>query len=303
VTNARLLWLPDVLRAAGLTVHEIAGWQDRGHADDIYYQQCGFAPQAVVFHHDGSAFGDSPGALNWLISGFNFSSDNNYDAQCWVDRYGAWYIVAAGYAQHAGAGQGWGAIPAGMGNPRSFGVETDHTDGETWPPAQLAAVRTGMAAICAHQGWDPAAAVVGHKEYAPGRKTDPDGVDMAAFRREVADVMAKGWDDSMSAADVQAVLDGVGTMLDRKLAYVEQAAAGDGNSVYPKTGQTEAKIDALTVTVGKVAGQVAALADAVTQLGGGAVDMAAVEAAAEKGAADALSHLRLTTDTPPAVGA
>jgi hypothetical protein len=29
-----LLWLPDVLRAAGLQVIEVPGWQNRGHGDE-----------------------------------------------------------------------------------------------------------------------------------------------------------------------------------------------------------------------------------------------------------------------------
>jgi hypothetical protein len=282
--NDSLIWLPAALRAAGLAVHEIDGWRYRGHWDDGPFE-----PLAVMFHHDGSPPGDSPGALAWLISGFQSSIDSNYDAQCWVDRRGTWHIVAAGRAQHAGAGPGWGSIPAEQGNRYSFGVETDHTTGEAWPSAQYASIRTGMAAICKRQGWDPARCVVGHKEYAPGRKDDPNPVDMAQFRREVAAEM----EDDVTAAEVWAQRLAVPPEFNPEISATSFTATelAYGANVW---GGRNAK------TLAVLAGQVTALATAVQHLSGGAVDMAAVEAAAEKGAADALAHLRIVTDEPPA---
>jgi hypothetical protein len=176
----RMLWLPGVLSAAGLDVVPVEGWQNRGHTN-----QGDFRPRAVMIHHDASRPGDSPGALDWLISGFRTPGDDNYDAQIWVDRDGVWHVIAAGYSQHAGAGIGWGVIPAGLGNNFSFGVETDHTTGEAWPAVQIEAVEIGTAAICKARGWDPDNAATGHKEYARGRKTDPDGIEMNGFRARV----------------------------------------------------------------------------------------------------------------------
>jgi hypothetical protein len=275
MSDNRLLWLPGVLRAAGLTVQEIVGWQGRGHPGDGPFE-----PRAVMFHHDASRPGDSPGALAWLVSGFQSSSDANYDAQCWVDRYGTWHIVAAGRAQHAGAGSGFGSIPAEQGNRYSFGVETDHTTGEAWPPAQYAAVRTGMAAICKHQGWNPATAVVGHKEYAPGRKDDPDPVDMDLFRREVAAEM----EDDMTPEEHD------------WLATTRKLIADVNHNV----------ANVLVPGYAKLAGQVSAQAAVLAEIAkdaGHAVDLAALsaamEAAAEKGAADALAHLRIVTEATP----
>lgn len=68
-------------------------------------------------------------------------------------------------------------IPTDQGNTYSVGVETDHTTGEPWPREQLLALLVGTVAICRYLG-TPAAAVIGHKDYAPGRKTDPDGITM-----------------------------------------------------------------------------------------------------------------------------
>lgn len=300
----RLLWLPAALRAAGLTVHEISGWQDRGHTDDTMCIAHGFDPQAVMFHHDASLPGDSPGALNWLITGFNSSSDTNYDAQCWVDRYGAWYVVAAGYAQHAGAGIGWGAIPAGMGNPRSFGVETDHTTGEAWPPAQYASVRTGMAAICLDRGWDPARCVVGHKEYAPGRKDDPDPVDMDAFRREVAVVMAKGWDDVSYDDAVRALRDVLRLPANGLAVPDGQTDNGNLARILVSSVQAEYNRDraeagrdaAEAAQVQKLFDSLAGLPDAVVAAlpaasAGGILDEAAVRVAAAAAVRDVLGSL------------
>ncbi len=259
MTDNRLLWLPGVLRAAGLAVVEVPGWQDRGHPDDGPFE-----PAAVMFHHDASPPGDSPGALAWLISGFASSSDSNYDAQCWVDRRGVWHIVAAGRAQHAGAGKGWGAIPAGLGNRMSFGVETDHTTGEAWVPVQFASIRTGMAVICGHQRWDPGRCVVGHKEYAPGRKDDPDPVDMAIFRNQVAALMSRPAGGHMTLdADVAAAFAAVNNNI---------GTAVRGDTGHPDSIRTvRAEVEALTAKVDAVAAKVDGLV-----LGGGQLDVAAL---------------------------
>jgi hypothetical protein len=176
VTDLR--WLPGALRRAGLTVVEEPGWAKRGHGAPM-------RARAVILHHDASPAGPSPDVVNWLVAGYASGADRHYDAQVWVDRAGRWHMIAAGSAQHAGTGRGWGAIRADEGNVDSFGVETDHTTGERWPAGQLASIRKGLAAICARTGWDPMTSVVGHKEYAAGRKTDPAGIDMAQLRRQV----------------------------------------------------------------------------------------------------------------------
>ena len=171
-------WLAGVLRDAGVSVVEYPGWTTRGQDDGP------FEPRALIFHHDASAAGATPGEPDYL------ADLSHPGAQCWVDMTGVWHLIAAGRMWHAGAGPGWGVIPADEGNTYSIGVETDHTTGEVWPPAQLDGIRRGMAAICKARGWDPATAIAGHKEYAPGRKDDPDGVDLDDFRSDVAALVA-----------------------------------------------------------------------------------------------------------------
>ncbi len=166
--------MADVLRAGGLTVQEHPGWKTRTQTDGP------FAPRALIFHHDASAVGPSPTVPAYL------ADTSHPGAQLWVAYDGTWHTIAAGRMWHAGAGGGWGVIPAQAGNTFSVGVETDHTTGEPWPPAQLAAIIKGVAALCSHYGWDPAIAVCGHKEYAPLRKVDPAPMDMAWFRSQLA---------------------------------------------------------------------------------------------------------------------
>jgi hypothetical protein len=174
-----LVGLADILRAAGLTVVEYPGWKDRGQDDGPY------VPRGVMWHHDASAPGDSPGVPAMMA---NLA---NNGAQCWVDRLGLWYPIAAGRMWHAGRGGPWGVAPRDDGNTYLVGVETDHTTGEDWPAAQHESLRLGTAAIMRAYGWNPANALMGHKEYRP-TNPDPDGLDMSAERRAVAELMKSG---------------------------------------------------------------------------------------------------------------
>lgn len=175
--------IPSILRSAGVTQVAIAGWQTRGHRGNAFW------PRALLLHHDASPPGNSPGALQYLIHGFDSDDDTNYDAHIWVDRFGTWHIIAAGYAQHAGIGSGCGNIPRNNGNTYSIGIETDHTTGEPWPDMQLRSLKVGCAALTRAYGVSPLETIWGHKEYAPGRKDDPDGIDMAEFRLSVQNIV------------------------------------------------------------------------------------------------------------------
>jgi hypothetical protein len=180
--------LADVLRAAGLAVVEFPGWQTRRQTDS------GFTPRGILVHHDASDEGPTPAEPAIL------ANLNNTGAQLWVAMDGTWHVIAAGRMWHAGKGPGWGPFPRNDGNTYAVGVETDHTTGEAWPPIQLASIVRGTAALCRHYGWDPATAVAGHKEFAPIRKVDPDGINMDEFRGWVADVLAGevSWTDRLT---------------------------------------------------------------------------------------------------------
>jgi hypothetical protein len=177
-------WLPDVLRDAGLKVVEHGGWRTRGHG--------GFADlAAVVWHHDGSPRGNSPGVPSYMIRNWGAAG-----AQLWVARDGTWHVIASGVAYHAGR-----VRPGMPTNRTSLGVETDHTTGEAWPPALLASLRVGTAAILRriNRGSD---ALHFHKTICSpvGRKTDPDGLDLGPERARVGALLTPQQEDDIVAS-------------------------------------------------------------------------------------------------------
>jgi peptidoglycan hydrolase-like protein with peptidoglycan-binding domain len=185
----RMLWLPEVLRAAGVQVNEYPGWKTRSRP----LSTGSFKAAGLMFHHDASGPGPSPSVAHWIAEVATPSAPPPA-SQIWVDYHGVWHVIAAGRANHAGTGGGSGAAPAARwvpvnsGNSCLIGVETDHTTGEQWPQGQYDAIVLGFAAILRHLGL-PASRAVAHKEYAPGRKVDPAGVDMDTFRAQVARAM------------------------------------------------------------------------------------------------------------------
>lgn len=122
-------------------------------------------PRGVFWHHDASPPGYSPGALNWMIGAYNAKQPS---AQIWVDYFGIWHFVGAGYASHAGVVRG----PLTSSN--AIGIETDHTSSEPMSAALLNSMRYGIAAVAAGEGHD-ASFMTFHKcEATPlGRKQDP----------------------------------------------------------------------------------------------------------------------------------
>jgi N-acetyl-anhydromuramyl-L-alanine amidase AmpD len=171
----RLLWLVDKLRQAGLDVEECSGWQQRGSYD--------FNPQGLVCHHTaGSPNGDYP-SLNIVTNGRPGLPGPL--AQLGLGRSGKVYVIASGRANHAGSG-GWRGL---SGNSSVIGIEAENTGrGEPWPQVQLDAYLRTAAVVCRHGGFGPAM-VCGHKEWAPDRKIDPNGIDMHRFRVQIAELL------------------------------------------------------------------------------------------------------------------
>ena len=117
-------------------------------------------------------------------------------SQVCLGRDGTFFVMAAGRANHAGAGN-WQGVTTG--NSRFIGIEAENT-GETtgpnadpWPAVQLDAYRRGVAAILKKIKAN-AIMCCGHKEYAlpMGRKSDPT-FDMDDLRMQVAFIMAGTW--------------------------------------------------------------------------------------------------------------
>lgn len=166
--------IADVLRAAGCKVKEYPGWKTAGHGGlntDRPY---------LVWHHDASPKGDSPGVAAYMRRNILTGSKVG-DAQLWVGRDGTWHVLAAGKAYHAGV------VKPGMpSNHNSLGIETDHTVNEDWPVALLESLRRGSAALLKAYGHS-AKGLHFHKTICSpaGRKVDPAGLDLASERRVV----------------------------------------------------------------------------------------------------------------------
>lgn len=174
-----LTWMPAVLLDAGLKVAEEPGWAGRGRAE------MGRVAGVMVHHTVGPRQGNMP-SLKVLRDGR--TGLQGPLAQLGLGRDGTWYVIAAGRANHAGAGS-WQGV--NDGNAHFIGVECENTgtaDDMPWPAVQLTALRHGVAALLRHAELG-ADACVGHKEYAPQRKIDP-LLDMADLRRDVASILA-----------------------------------------------------------------------------------------------------------------
>lgn len=168
--------LADVLRGAALVVHEVSGWQKRG-----YRGRSLEAVRGVVLHYTAEPVGTNPAAMARLLS-VGRSDLPGPLSQLFLDRGGEWWVIAAGYANHAGAGS-W---PGLRGNPDCIGIEAANTNkGEVPPSVQINSWVHGVAAVCDAYAI-PTDNIISHAFWAPHRKTDPFGLDVPTFRASVA---------------------------------------------------------------------------------------------------------------------
>lgn len=158
----RITWLADVLRAEGLSVREHGGWQTRGSAQ--------FSAQGLVLHHTAGRTGSVHPSLGICING----RPGLPGPLCHVlvDRDGTCHVIAAGRANHAGAGR-WRHL---SGNSQVVGIEIEHSGSltEPWTARVLDASMSAAAAICRRASIPPELVCL-HKEWAPARKIDPIG--------------------------------------------------------------------------------------------------------------------------------
>jgi hypothetical protein len=182
-------WAADELRAAGLSVVEHPGWETRGRPRSVGRYQ----PRGLMIHHDASGKGPSPYVAKFLAEvGRPAEGIPAPLSPFWVcmgcggkHPVGTWHVLAAGRCNHAGTGAGWGAVGEDAGNAVLAGVETDNTVGEATPPAMLASLVKGSAALMKRMRSNPKTLLCAHREYTD-RKNDPDDINMPAFRLAVA---------------------------------------------------------------------------------------------------------------------
>lgn len=174
-----LTWLPDILKLAGLKVALVPGWEHRGRGD------VGRIFGVICHHTAGPKHGNMP-SLDTLINGR--TGLRGPLAQLGLGRDGTYFVIAAGRANHAGAGE-WQSKT--NGNANFIGIEAENTglaNDKDWTKIQIEAYQHGVAAILRyiHQ---PVRFCAGHREYAPHRKIDPSHIDMDDFRAEVTKIL------------------------------------------------------------------------------------------------------------------
>jgi hypothetical protein len=185
--------LAGLLRAGGMTVHEVGGWRHRARPG-------AFTPVGIMMHHTGGPRGGN--SLPTIVQGrpdlpgplANFH----------VERTGVLNVVSGGKSNHAGPGAqrvlddvrrgipptdtaAQRGLPDGpSGNAFFYGFENQNSgDGkEPWPEAQLDAMARAAAALCEAHCWN-ANRVISHAEWT-SRKPDPRGIDMNDFRARVS---------------------------------------------------------------------------------------------------------------------
>jgi N-acetyl-anhydromuramyl-L-alanine amidase AmpD len=178
--TTRLLWLPDALRAGGLKVALVDGWETRGQ--DSLGRILG-----VICHYTATpdATRNMP-TLGLLVKGRPDLPGPL--SQLGLGRDGTYYVIASGRANHAGRGE-WNGIVTG--NTSFVGIEAENSGraNDPWPAVQIEAYHRGVAAILREVG-RTAASCCGHREYArpSGRKSDPN-LEMDDFRRSVAAIL------------------------------------------------------------------------------------------------------------------
>lgn len=180
-----LIWLPSILKEAGLKVATVPGWEDRGRGDvgEIF---------GVICHHTAGGRNGNMPSLNGLIKGRAADPKRGVKAlpgplaQLGLGRDGTFFVIAAGRCNHAGDGI-WRGLT--NGNANFIGIEAENTglaNDFPWPAVQVEAYHRGVAAILRHIR-RTAEFCAGHREYARprGRKPDPTGLDMIQFRSSV----------------------------------------------------------------------------------------------------------------------
>lgn len=165
-----------------------------------------FHPVGVMEHHTASSrtSGDTP-ALGLVLRGRGGAQPLPPPVvQILIGRRGTVHVASEGNSNHAGRGEPRAlnvarhggthqrARTSGTinGNPWFIGIEIENDGvGEPYPPDQMLRVDQVTAALCIEFGWNPAHAVLGHKEWTSG-KIDP-SYDMDAQRRRVAALAAR----------------------------------------------------------------------------------------------------------------
>lgn len=212
-----VVWLPDILRGAGLPVQVSDGANGRGHGDmlDVW---------GVVDHHTGND--------NASWQSIAFHPELGLASQLHLSFAGLFTVCGVGIAWHAGNGS-WPGLGTNNANPRTIGIEAANDGGGSpgrphradWPAIQYDHYVEGNAAILTFIG-EPITHSIGHKEWAGAAqgKWDPGGIDMNLFRNDIESAM-RGGVVVLNAIDEHAK---VATWLGKRLSGEIPTADGKG---------------------------------------------------------------------------
>lgn len=164
----------EATRAYGAPLVELSGFSNRGHGDlstltDTMWHDT-VTGSNVSRHRLGTLLRDGYEGLPGPI------------ANAGLDRDGAFILVAAGRANHAGKGGPTSRIPANGANSRTFGLEVANRglgSGERWTGIQYDVAVRFTAVL-----HDYVARMLGHKEWT-SRKVDPWAPDLNAARKAI----------------------------------------------------------------------------------------------------------------------
>lgn len=243
-TNPKFPPLRKVLEAAGQKCVELAGYNyltESRQSDGQGFPAPG--PYGLVFHHTASSLASAASDHRYLAIGHQYHPVSNV---CLGMRNGeaVWGLVAAGASNTNGAGGPFrssvGLVPKDEGNHYLMAIEVSiDGQGETWPKKLTDAAIAGIAAIAKAYHFK-ASDVLAHGEWAPTRKVDPAGPTE---------------DKTLGVSTGAASLWNMAPFRARIAAAMNPTPPDQPEDVM--TPAQEAKLDALTVKVNALAGEVA----------------------------------------------
>jgi hypothetical protein len=198
MTGRYLVELADVLRAAGVHVVEVDGWQTRARKSGGY---AGNRPWCVMWHHTASqATPDQD--IAYIIGADTAPISNLY-----LDRTGCVHVIAAGATNTNGKGGpqqfSRGIVPLDCMNEYAVSIEAANSGlGEQWPQVQVDAFFQASIAltnwlgleptdISSHAGWttrkiDPATAAAVQGPWRPASVNSSGTWSLEDLRHEAA---------------------------------------------------------------------------------------------------------------------
>jgi hypothetical protein len=252
VSVARCREINARLRAAGITVHEMPGWEARGNGHVSAYE-------GGIVHHTGSPFGAAlpgTGSANLLTNGRRGLSGPlcNYAG----NEDGSITVVAAHPANHAGAsgGRSMGPLPRTRSfNKRVLGLEIIYPGVVPMKDAQYQSAAKWSRIVADVVGHGDVERIRAHAETSITGKWDPGHapgrtIDMTVFRadaRRGGDDMNQAQNDTLNALAwrLHALINGLDAVPDRH-DVTPAAVRGEQMWFVQLVKRLEAKVDKIT---------------------------------------------------------